>query len=312
MVDEASISGTIDLSIVLVCWNNRSHLEACLDSLCGTGIASRFDIVVVDNGSTDGSQKMLSEEYSSVLVIQNDHNVGLGRASNQGIDATNGRYILLLNNDTIVHGPSIDELVRFADATPGVGAVGGRLLNEDGSFQAGFGNFPSFLQEFLIATRLGELSKPGYPSHLDDTVARKVDWLSSACLLVRRSALDEVGLLDEEYFIYGDETDLQYRLKQAGWDVYYLPEVSTIHFGGRSLDRWKRRRMVYRGKVLFFKKSYGRLPSWGLRLMLAALSLAKCVVWATGLGISRWRDRAQQELRSNIDVLHVCWNPSAV
>ena len=307
-VRDEIISQPVDVSIILVCWNNESYLEGCLDSLFGTGMASQFDVVVVDNGSTDGSLPMLKEQYPSVRVIKNDHNVGLGRASNQGIEATNGRYILLLNNDTIVHGPSIDEMVRFADATPGAGAVGGKLLNEDGSFQAGFADFPTLLQEFLIATRLGGLSKPGYPSHLDAMEAKKVDWLSSACLLVRRSAIDAVGLLDGEYFIYGDETDLQYRLKQAGWLVYYLPTVDTIHFGGRSLDRWRRRRMVYRGKLLFFEKNYGHMRTLWLRLLLGLLSLGKTLVWAIALPVPAFRDRAKLELQSNLEITQLCWN----
>ncbi len=127
---------------------------------------------------------------------------------------------------------------------------------------------PTLAEEFLIATRLGEMLWEGYPSHRTGEAARKVDWLSSACLLLRRTALTQVGLLDEQYFIYGDETDLQYRLIKGGWSVYYLPHATTIHFGGRSMDRWRRRRMVYRGKMLFFKKNYDPLRHYALRAML--------------------------------------------
>ena len=115
-----------DMSIVLVCWNNREYLRPCLESLYDGDLQSSFDVVVVDNGSTDGSQAMLRDEYPDVLIIQNNHNVGLGRASNQGIEATRGRYVLLLNNDTIVNGPSLDALVDFLEANPQAGAAGGR------------------------------------------------------------------------------------------------------------------------------------------------------------------------------------------
>src|SRR5262249_36645441 len=158
------------------------------------------------------------------------------------IQATHSRCVLLLNNDTLVHGAAFDAMVEFLDRHPTAGAVGGRLLNPDGSFQSGYSAFPTLFQEFMIATGVGARVRNGYPSHgITDAIA-VVDWLSSACLMLRRDALDEVGLLDEEYFIYGDEVDLQYRLKARGWQVYYLPAVSVIHYGGRSLDRWRRRK----------------------------------------------------------------------
>lgn len=296
-----------DLSIVLVCWNNKDYLGPCLVSLYEAGLRSRFDVVVVDNGSVDGSQAMLRAEFPQVQLIQNDHNAGLGRASNQGIEATQGRYALLLNNDTLVNGPSLNAMVEFLDTHHEAGAVGGRLLNADGSFQAGYARFSSLREEFLIATRLGELLWDGYPSHADNGRVKSVGWLSSACLMLRREALEQVGLLDEEYFIYGDEADLQYRLRQAGWLVYYLPEAYTIHYGGRSMDRWRRRKMVYRGKMLFYQKNYGPVPAAGLRLMLAGLSLAKMVTWGAALLSPRWRERAQKELHSNLDVVKLCW-----
>jgi GT2 family glycosyltransferase len=297
-----------DFSIVLVCWNNKDYLEPCLRSLYEGGLRSRFDVVVVDNGSTDGSQAMLHHKFPQVQLIQNDRNVGLSRASNQGIEATRGRYVLLLNNDTLVNGPSLDAMVEFMDTHLDAGAVGGRLLNPDGSFQAGYADFSSLWEEFLIATRLGELFWGGYPSHADDDQVKPVGWLSSACLLLRRAALAQVGLLDEEYFIYSDEADLQYRLKQASWKVYYLPHVTTIHYGGRSMDRWRRRKMVYRGKMLFYKKNYGQLRAGVLRVMLGGLSLAKMLVWgAVWLLLPRRRIQAQRELRSNLDTVQLSW-----
>jgi GT2 family glycosyltransferase len=299
-----------DFSIVLVCWNNKDYLEPCLRSLYEGDLRSKFDIVVVDNGSTDGSQEMLRNKFPQVKIIQNDYNAGLGRASNQGIEATSGRYILLLNNDTLVNGHSLDALVEFLDTQSEAGAVGGRLLNSDGSYQAGDTNFPSLHEEFLIATRIGALFWPNYPDRTHSTEPKEADWLGSACLLLRRKALDGIGLLDEEYFIYGDEADLQYRLRKAGWKVYYLPDVTTIHFGGRSMNRWSRRKMVYRGKMLFFQKHYGPFRTGILRMMLAALSLAKMAVWTIAYIVPRWRERAQKEMRSNKEVIGLCWNLS--
>src|SRR5512134_4141567 len=138
VVEMASARQVVDMSIVLVCWNNKAYLDPCLKSLYEGGLKSSFDVIVVDNGSTDGSQQMLAEKYPDVKLIQNAGNVGLGKASNQGIQATNGRYVLLLNNDTIVNGPALDMLVEFLDAHPEAGAVAGKLLNPDGSFQSGY------------------------------------------------------------------------------------------------------------------------------------------------------------------------------
>ena len=294
------------LSIVLVCWNNKAYLDPCLRSLYESGMRNSFDVIVVDNGSTDGSQQMLAEKYPEVRIIQNDSNVGLGKASNQGINATDGRYVLLLNNDTIVNGPSFDEMVDFLDQNPKVGAVGGKILNEDGTVQSCYNDFSTLREEFLIATRLGEMIYPGYPAVVDDDETRSVDWLSSACLMVRRTTLDQIGLLDEGYFIYGDEADLQYRIKKAGWEVYYLPQATIIHFGGRSMDRWKRRKMVYRGKMLFYRKHYGPVMTILLRLMLGVLSFFKLMIWSISLVLPNRRDLAKKELRSNVDVIGLC------
>ncbi len=298
----------VDMSIVLVCWNNKAYLDPCLKSLYEGGLKSSFDVVVVDNGSTDGSQQMLAEKYPDVMLIQNEGNVGLGKASNQGIEATNGRHVLLLNNDTLVNGPALDVLVEYLDAYPEAGATAGKLLNPDGSFQSGFAPFSTLLEEFLIVTRIGELLWAGYPSHGDANEIKETGWMSSACLLVRRAALDQIGLLDESYFIYGDEADLQYRLNRAGWKVVFLPNSSIIHFGGRSMDRWKRRKMVYRGKMMFYKKNYGFLSTLLLRLMFFVMSLLKLLVWCVGFIVPSRNDQAKKELRSNLDVMGLCLN----
>jgi hypothetical protein len=296
-----------DLSIVLVSWNNKTYLEPCLESLFTSDLGCKFDVVLVDNGSTDGTQTMLGEKYPQVKIIQNDHNVGLSKASNQGIESTQGRFILLLNDDTLVNGPSLHALVEFLEGHPQAGAVGGQLLNPDGSVQSCYNYFPSLHEEFLIATRLGHLLWDGYPGILKGNEISVVDWIGSACLMLRRAALDQVGLLDEEFFIYGDEADLQYRFNRAGWQVVYLPQVTTVHFGGRSMTRWRRRKMVYRGHMLFFRKNYGWFRTGLLRVMLAILSLAKLIIWAGAVISSHWRERARQELISNLDVIQLCW-----
>jgi GT2 family glycosyltransferase len=296
------------LSIILVCWNNKAYLEPCLRSLYESPLGCIFDVVVVDNGSTDGSQEMLREKFPEVKLIQNDQNLGLSRASNQGIAATQSKYVLLLNNDTIVNKSSIDVMVDFLEKTPDAGGVGGKLLNPDGSVQFCYNHFPTLIEEFLIATRLGELLSEGYPTVINAEEQKEISWVSSACLMLRRAALDQVGLLDEDYFIYGDEVDLQYRLKNAGWKVFFLPQATTIHFGGRSMDRWRRRKMVYRGKMLFFHKNYGFFRTSVLRAMLGILSAIKVIIWSISFVLPKQREKAKREIGSNIDVIKLCWN----
>ncbi len=295
-----------DMSVIIVGMNNKGYLRQCLESLWAAGLRSRFEVIATDNGSTDGSQAMLAENFPEVRLLQNETNVGLSRASNQGLAVARGRHLLLLNDDTIVNAASLDAMVEFMDLHPGVAAVGGRLLNGDGSFQAGYERFPTLIDEFCIASGLSRLGWGGCSAGEHDTEPKPVDWLGSACLLLSREALADAGLLDEEFFIYGDEVDLQYRFKKRGWQVYYLPQTYTIHFGGKSMNRWRRRRMVYRGKMLFYRKNYGQWRTAALRVMLGVLSLAKVVVWAAGLAVPKFQSRARQELRSNFEVVRLC------
>lgn len=307
-IQKRTVGQVVDMSIVLVCWNNKAYLDPCLKSLYEGGLKASFDVIVVDNGSVDGSQQMLAEKYPQVKLIQNASNLGLGKASNQGIEATDGRYVLLLNNDTLVNGPALDVLVEYLDQHPEAGATAGKLLNPDGSFQSGFAPFSNLLEEFLIVSHVGALLWRGYPSHGDSNEIKETGWMSSACLLVRRTALDQVGLLDEGYFIYGDEADLQYRLNKAGWKVVFLPNSSIIHFGGRSMDRWRRRKMVYRGKLMFYKKNYGFVGTFLLRILFFGMSLLKLLVWCIGLLIPRINARAKNEIHSNLEVMALCLN----
>jgi hypothetical protein len=301
-----SIPPATDMSIILVCWNNKAYLDPCLKSLYESELKFTYDIIVVDNGSTDGSQEMLREKYPAVKIIENGSNVGLSKASNQGIQATTGRYVFLLNNDTVVNGPSLNMMYDLLESRPDSGAAGGMLLNADLSFQGGYAKFSNLFEELLIATGIGDRLWPWYPSHHKTDHTQVVDWLSSACLIIRRSVLDKVGLLDESYFIYGDETDLQYRMKKAGWNVYHIPQAFTIHYAGKSMNRWRRRKMVYRGKMLFYRKNYGAVSAFFLRLMFGLLSALKYIVWGTAYLLPKMRERAKLELQSNSEVIKLC------
>jgi len=309
----ASTSNTpIVVSIALVNWNNRDYLRQCLDSIEAAQLSCRYEIVVADNGSTDGSLEMLDRFFSWVRVVQNGSNVGVARGNNECIRNSSGQFILILNNDTIVNRASIESMVAFLQAHPQAGAAGGDLLNPDGSLQAGYCRFPTLWEEILLVTHAGRRLNPIFPSRRAAWLeAHEVDWLSSASILVRREAIEQIGLIDESYFIYSDETDWQYRLWQAGWKVYHLPGVTTVHFGGGSFPLGsKRYTLVYRGRMLFARKFYSRLYSVVQRVLFASAAVARLAVWRAVRLCPRWRSVARRQVESNCETLRLCFRLS--
>jgi GT2 family glycosyltransferase len=297
-----------DLSIALVNWNNRDYLEQCLESIEAAQLPYSYEIVVADNGSTDGSSQMLAERFPYVKIVQNEGNVGVARGNNQCIQNSSGRHIYILNNDTVVNRESIEAMVRFLDEHPEAGAVGGNLHNPDGTFQSGFFSFPTLLEEFLIVSHIGIRLNTYFPSYNGTyPTLREVDWISSASIVVRRSAIEAIGLIDEDYFIYSDETDWQYRLWQAGWKVYYLPQVTTVHYGGGSFQpAGKRYTLVYRGRMLFARKHYSRLYCILQRVMFAGAALGRLGVWLGAQVSHKWRPIAQKQIGANLETISLC------
>ena len=300
----------VDLSIVIVNYNTSNYTAQCLESIAEHPPVSNYEIVIVDNASTDDSADLLEEQFTDIQLIRSPENRGIAGGNNLGIKSSSGKYVLLLNNDTIVLRGSIDQAVNFLDQHPEAAGVGGQLLNADGSFQSGIYDFPSLWQEMLVVTKIGQLIRPYYPSRPPFEDIHEADWMSTAFMLFRRDALESVNFVDEEYFIYSDESDLQYRLKQAGWKRYYLPNVKTVHFGGKSLNPWRRRKMVYRGYLLFYHNHYRVWKEIVLRLMFAIISICKLPIWSLALLSKSKRSRAKAEINSNIDLIHMCfqWN----
>lgn len=252
-----------DLAVILVSWNTRDLLLACIEALPAALGDLRAQIWVVDNASHDGSVAAVRARFSAAQVIANRQNVGFAAANNQALRASGGRYALLLNSDTIPHPGSLERLVRFADSRPRAGLVGGLLLNPDGSFQYSFSDTPSLTSELLCATGLGgQLLFSGYPSYSPrhSRAARRAQVIPGACMLARRDALDQVGLMDEGYFMYSEEPDWCLRMGRAGWEIWYTPDARITHLGGQSTDQVKFAMVeaLYRSKVRFFRKHYGR------------------------------------------------------
>jgi GT2 family glycosyltransferase len=298
----------VDLSVVIVSWNVCELLERCLVSMLGgasaegttAGLATRSEVFVVDNGSTDGSVQMVRDTFPSVRLIVNVENRGFAAANNQAIAQATGRYVLLLNPDTEVVGAALRTMVAFGDAHPDVGAVGPQLLFPDGSVQPSRYRFPTVATAIFESTWL----EPFAPQRVLDRYyvrdrpvsdAHDVDWVRGAALLVRREAFAEVGLLDEGYFMYSEELDWCRRIRDAGWRVVYLPDAKITHHEGKSSEQAVAARHVsfQSSKVRYFRKYRGVFVSEALRLFLLGTYM-----WQIGLEAGKWLLRSRPHLRA--------------
>jgi N-acetylglucosaminyl-diphospho-decaprenol L-rhamnosyltransferase len=261
-----------DASVVVVAWNAMPWLERCLESVSG------YETIVVDHGSTDGSRELVRERFPAVRLVE-QANAGMGAGNNAGMRVAGGRYVFLLNPDAWVTGDAIEQLVAFADAHPDAAVVGPRLLNPDGSLQRSARSFPTVWRlatEYLFIRKLAPHSRllnPLYRGDFDHGHASQVDWVTGAALLVRREAADAVGLFDEAYFMFSEETDWMFRFREAGWSVWFYPGAEVVHVGAASHGG----RMYVenlRGHLRFQAKHHGlreaertrRLLLWSLRL----------------------------------------------
>ena len=304
-----------DLSIIVVSWNSRLDLAVCLPSIPPAAATHSFEVIVVDNASTDGSLDYVHSVMPESICLGNASNRGFAAANNQGIALSHGRYYLLLNPDTVLHRGACDALVQFMDLNPGVSACGPALLNGDGSPQRTGVRFPSlwnlcvealFVDRLLPHSRLFGRHRELYA---DPGVPRAVDFVQGSCLLVRRESVSRIGELDESYFMYFEETDWCKRMKQAGGEVWYVPAAVVVHLGGGTFAHYDEKRLVayHRGLLNFFRKHY---PSWQglvLRCILAVRSLLRLAVWGALSLLTRneRRNRSRSALRGYVRTMAV-------
>jgi GT2 family glycosyltransferase len=271
------------ITIVIVSWNTCNLLADCIYSITQTTNELDVEVIVIDNGSVDGSQAMLSKQFPHVRLIQNQENVGFARANNQVLAMNPGHYALLLNSDALLLPNALEAMVDLAEAQPRAGIIGACLLNTDGSFQASHSPFPNLWQEFLILSGLGRLFYGRwYPSRgpKEERGPQPVDYVEGACLLVRREAFEQVGGLDEGYFMYAEEVDWCYTMRKKGWQVWYQPKAKVIHLGGGSSQNRQPQREgdLYRSRVRFFRKHYGDRAARLLKLQIYALTAIKIML----------------------------------
>jgi len=257
----------VDISFIIVNWNTRDILMDCLNSIYKTVTDIDLEVYVVDNNSTDGSQEATKRNFPDVKLIENETNTGFAHANNQALSIMKGRFAVLLNSDAVLKENAIRRLLTFMTNTPRAGIAGVQLLNDDSSRQNSIDNFPSLETEIFNKSIL-RLFFPGkYPSkNRSHQKPIEVDSVIGACMIVRKEAMADVGVFDEDYFIFLEETDWCFRMYKRGWKVYHVPDAEVFHLSGHSKKKipWESQIEYYKSLYKFFKKN--RTPASYLTL----------------------------------------------
>jgi len=267
----------VELSIIIVNYNVKDFLENALISIKKAIADIKAEIFVVDNASEDGSVEMVRQKFPDVKLIVNDKNLGFARANNQALKLAKGKYILLINPDTIVQEDTFKVLISFLESHPECGMVGCKILNPDGTLQLACRR--SFPTPWVAFTKMAGLSAL-FPkskifarynlTYLDPDEITEVDAVSGSFMMIRREVYEQVGGLDEDFFMYGEDIDWCYKIKKAGWKIYYVPLTQIIHFKGESTKRSNidEIRVFYDAMRIFVKKHYKEFALLGLILKL--------------------------------------------
>ncbi len=270
------------LSIIIISWNTVDLLKQFLASILAHPPNLEYEVWVVDNASHDDSVSMVESNFPDVKLLSNTQNIGFAPANNQAIAACEGEFILLLNPDTIVRPGALQTLVRFMDSNPRAGGAGSLLLNPDETLQTSCYPTPNLTREFWRLFHLDRIRRYGIYDmetwQVNDT--REVEVIQGACLILRRTALNEVGPLDTDYFMYTEEVDLCYRLRNSSWPLFWIPQAEVIHLGGQStrLIAGEMFLQLYRSKIQFFRKNYGRLSAGIYKLILSLSAIARILL----------------------------------
>ncbi|HJR59555.1 MAG TPA: glycosyltransferase family 2 protein [Vicinamibacterales bacterium] len=233
----------VELSIVIVNWNSQEHLKNCLASIAAHAGRLEPEVVVIDSGSFDGSDRMMAEHYPQMRFIQSSTNLGFAKANNRAFEATSGEAVLFLNPDTELVGPALEILLAALTSRPDAGLVGCRLLDSDGTVQSTcIQSIPTILNQLLgsdlLRRRWPRSRLWGMAALYDDRPGpHEVEAVSGACVLVRRQVFTKVGRFSEDYFMYAEDMDLSYKVRQAGYRNYYVPSATVTHHGGSSSDQ---------------------------------------------------------------------------
>jgi len=277
----------IDVSIIVVAWNVRELLHNCLKSVYEETKDIRFEVIYVDNDSEDGSVEMVEKKFQEIRIIENSRNEGFIKSNNQAIKIATGRYVLLLNSDTVVLDNAIGKIVKFADAHPEAAVVGCKVLNLDNTLQRTCFMYPSILNMFLAATYLYKIFPKSKffgrecMTWWDFDDVREVETVCGCFSLVRKEAIEQVGPMEEMYFVYGDDPDWCYRFKKKGWKIMFTPEAEIIHHGGQTTKQMPRefRLQLCGSQLIFVKLHRSRLTFPIARILAASFLFLRVPYW---------------------------------
>lgn len=278
-----------NLSIVIISFNTKELLRNCINSVYETTKNLNYEIIVVDNASTDGSPEMIETDFRDTTIIKNTENLGFAKANNQAMRIAKGEYFLLLNSDTIAKEGAIEALVNFMEKQEKAASVGPKVLNVDGTLQSKGFYFPSLSESLILLFRVYKFFPKKIRSYLfpkifrDENTIRKVDWVSGCCILIQKDIVYKIGLLDEVLFFYGEEIEWCYRAKKAGYSVYYFPKAEIIHYGGASKIDSSVQRLIDTKRALYekcFGKSKGILITV-MQILTFIISLMKAYIVGT-------------------------------
>lgn len=309
--EECGVS-VVRVSVIVASWNTRDLLERCLRSVTSSHPGFELELIVVDNGSSDGSVQMVASRFPQAILIASKENLGFAGANNLGMARATGDYLLLINADAEMADSALSGLVHCAEENPGAGIVGPRLLNPDGTAQSSRRRFPTTATAFLESTVL----QRWFPNHpvlrayyvldRDDGEVQEVDWLVGACLLVRAEAARSAGPLDEGYFMYSEELDWCHRFANKGWKVVYYPFAVVYHHGGQGSDQapFHRHTRFQLSKCRYFERHHGLLFAQLLRLFILLNYL-----FMLGEDAAKWLLGSKRKMRAGrISVLaRVVW-----
>ena len=278
----------MDISVIIVNWNTRDMLIDCLRSLEAQKGNFQKEVIVVDNGSSDGSQAAIRTAFPEVQVIENEVNLGFAKANNIGIMKSCGRYVCLVNSDVMVMDNCLQRLITFMDSNLSIGISGPKILNPDLTTQDSCRSFPTLWNNLSPALGLDKIFKNviffsgEHMFHFKHDVVLPVDYLAGCFFMVRRKALNEVGLFDERFFIYQEEVDWCKRFKGAGWNVVFFPEVSAIHHHGASSSKDPKRFALARQKsfLQYWEKHYNPLSVMAIRSVLLLHHVLRIIIRA--------------------------------
>ncbi len=300
-----------DVSVIVVNWNVRDLLRQCLASVRDGGGALAVETIVVDNASTDGSAEMVRMEFPEVTLIANEHNPGFAAANNQGLKAARGRYVFLLNPDAQVVDDALPTMAAYMDAHPDVGLLGPMLRYANGRLQSSRRRFPTLATALVESTVLEQWFPNAGPIRryrmLDtpDNAIQDVDWVVGAAMFARREAVEQVGPLDEGYFMYSEELDWGRRFRAAGWRVVYVPTALVIHHEAKSSEQNLAQRDIrfHTSRVRYFRKYHGAFQAGLVRWFVLATFVYQLAVEGLKWLVGHKRSLRASRVRAYIQVL---------